>query len=192
MRTSHSHNIFFRGSLLLISISALYYFLIPRYTYFGEGWSIYPSGETLPEHLNGDYGVSNIYLLNRLTIYFIEYLVLFVALYLILAKFRGIEMSKKYVWWHLILVWLGSLLLLFVNPYIAVSENNSLDIADIFFMDELTEDQILHSNELMLWYSAIGIKTSIIGILLFMASVIVFLVGTFRAWNTGANTRYTQ
>jgi len=187
MRTIHSHNIFVLGSLLLLSITALYYALIPTYEYFGKGWSVYPSGETLPEHLNGDYVVSNIYLLNRLTIYFIEYLVLFVLLYLILTKFRRIEISKTYVWWHLILVSLGSLLLIFLNPYIAVSGNYSLNIADIFFIDELTENQILHANELTLSYSAIGIKTSIVGILLFVASAVVFVFGTFRAWNTGAN-----
>lgn len=192
MKTIHSHNIFVLGSLLLLSITLLYYAFIPTYEYFGKGWSAYPPGETLPEHLNGDYAVSNMYLLNRLTIYFIGYLVLFVLLYFILRKFRRIEISKTYVWWHLMLISLGSLLLIFLNPYITLSENYSLSIADIFFVAELTENKILHANELMLWYSAVGIKTSIIGILLFLASVVVFAFGLFRAWNTGANTMYTQ
>lgn len=192
MRTIHSHNIFVLGSLLLLSLTGVYYAVTPTYEYFGKGWSIYPSGESLPEHLNGDYAVSNIYLLNRLTIYLIEYLVLFVLLYLILRKFREIEISKTYVWWHLILISLGSLLLIYLNPYITVSGNYALSVADIFVIDELMGNQILPANELMLWYSALGTKTSMIGILLFLASVVVFVFGIFRAWNTGANKMYNQ
>lgn len=192
MRSIHSHQIFVIGCLLLLVITGVYYSVIPRYEYFGKGWSVYPPGESLPEHLNGDYGVSNIYLLNRLAVYFVEYLVLFSLLYLILMKFRRIEISRTYVWWHLILISIGSLLLIFLNPYITLFGNYSLSIGDIFFMDALTENQILRGNELMLWYSAIGIKTSIIGILLFLASLVVFGFGIVRAWNTGANTMYTQ
>src|SRR5688500_5087508 len=116
MRKLSPAYVFIVGSMVLLITTLLYYFLIPRFEYFGEGYTIYTPNNALPDPLSEEYAVSNVYLIFRYGEYLIAYLFAFVLVYLICSKVERLDMSRKFVWIHLILTSIASILLIYINP----------------------------------------------------------------------------
>jgi len=187
MRKIPPHYLFILGSILLFIITTAYYFAIPRFEYFGKGYSIYRPGASLPETLPNDYAVSNVYLLLKLAKYLASYMGASVVLYLIASKIKRLKFSQIYVRLHLILATLAFILLIYLNPYLIIPQNISGYLSDVYIGVEFAENQMLQINQFTLWYSALHTTTSIIGIAMCVLGSIVFFVGIFRGWNSGAN-----
>jgi hypothetical protein len=118
--------------IVLLITTSLYYFFIPRFKYFGEGYTIYRPNNALPDPLSEEYAVSNVYLIVRYGEYLIAYLVAFVLVYLICSKVERLDISSKFVWMHLILTSIVFILLIYIHPYIILPQHISGYLSDAY------------------------------------------------------------
>ena len=190
MRKIPPHYLFILGSILLLIITTVYYFAIPRFEYFGKGYSIYSPGASLPERLPNEYAVSNVYLLLKYAKYLVVYMGAFVVLYLIAGKIERLKFAQIYVRLHLIFATLAFILLIYLNPYLIIPQNISGYLSDVYIGVEFAENQMLEINQFVLWYSSLQTASSIIGIVMCLLGSVVFFVGIFRGWNKGASVGY--
>jgi hypothetical protein len=180
MRKLSPPYVFIIGSIVLLIVTSLYYFFIPRFEYFGEGYSIYRPNSSLPDPLPERYAVSNIYLVFTYGEYLIMYLGGFVLVYFICSKIKRLNISRRFVWMHLILTSLAFILLIYINPYIVLNQPISSYLSDVYIGGDLNSNEMMQGNKLILWYSSLQTPTSVIGILLCVIGVGVFAIGTFR------------
>jgi hypothetical protein len=180
MRKLSPPYVFIIGSIVLLVATSLYYFFIPRFEYFGEGYSIYRPNNSLPDPLPEKYAVSNVYLIFRYGEYLIMYLAAFVLVYFICSKIKQLDISRRFVWMHLILTSVAFILLIYINPYIILNQNISGYLSDVYIGADVSNNEMIEGNKLILWYSSLQTPTSMIGILLCVIGVGVFAIGTFR------------
>jgi hypothetical protein len=183
MAKTKPYLIFVIGLLLVVVLSTVYYFTLPRFEYYGGVHAVYKPGKSLPETQINDLSVSNMYLLLKFTRFAIIYWAVFVIVYLIITTVKTLKFKERYVWAHFILASMGFSILLYLNPYVIKFVPQTSYMTDVFIA-EFTKGQLLQSYQLMLWYSSVQVPTSIIGISMCLLSVLIFIIGLFRAWYT--------
>ena len=176
--------VFTIGSLALLILTALYYFLVPRFNYFEGGYTIYQPGRSLQDSAPEEYALSNVYLIFKYGQYLFMYLAAFVLVYFVCSKVGRLKISTKFVWTHLVLTSVAFILLIFLNPYIVVPQNMQRYVSDIYISGEFSKDDVLQGTELILWYSSLQTPTSVIGIVLCVIGVVAFAVGTLGRIDT--------
>jgi hypothetical protein len=180
MRKLSPPYVFIIGSIVLLITTSLYYFFVPRFEYFGEGYTIYRPNNALPDPLPEEYAVPNVYLIFKYGEYLIMYLAAFVLVYFICSRVERLDISRKFVWMHLILTSIAFIFLIYINPYIILHQHISGYLSDVYIGADLSKNDMIQGNKLILWYSSLQTPTSVIGILLCMIGVVVFTIGTFR------------
>ena len=174
--------IFAIGLSAVVIVSTVYYFTLPRFEYYGGLQTVYKPGQALPETQVSDQSVSNIYLLLKFTRYAMIYWAAFIILYFIISKIKALKFNERYIWAHFILASVGFSMLVYLNQYVIELVPRSYYLSDIF-VGNFTKEQMLQSYQLMLWYSALQVPTSIIGISLCLLGVLIFVIGLFRTWH---------
>ena len=185
MKKIPSHYVFMLGSALLLIITGVYYFAIPRFEYFGSGYTIYRPGSALPESLPNQYHISNEYLLVRVINYLFVYLGIFILLYAIASRVRRLKIGKRYAWIHFILVAIGFILLVYINPFIIIPQGISSYLSDVYISGGLLNAQMPEALKYLLWHASLVTPSSIIGIVTCFVGILVFLIAIFRGWKTG-------
>lgn len=178
--------IFLIGLVFILIVSTIFYLTIPAYDFPNGEYQVYKLGNSLPEQVKISSPASNRYLLIQFTKYGVEYMVLFIILYLLIGRSKRFEFNSMYVWLHFGLGILGFSALIYLNQYIVNPKSQSGYLVDTFISGELTDAQQLDFNQSMLKYSSLKTYTSLLGIILCSLGVLIFVIGLFRGWNKSA------
>ncbi len=179
---NRSNLVFVIGLLATVTISAILYFTIPQYEYYGGSWAIYKPGKPEADHFQNTETASNTYLLFRLTKTAIIYWFVFGLIYFVLSKVERFALNPWYVWIHGGLAFVGFTLLIFLNELVITPADRGYYLSDVYVSNKATSLPMKVAYQQILWNDAIALSTSIIGIVFCVVGGLVFLIAVVRGF----------